>query len=334
MAKSNAKSSENVPATIDDSLLNLWNQNKTGEDIGGENGPRIPILKLIQPQNSALEQCKHGNGAWVIGFKRDKDGKIIDHGHKVKGLVILAVRNRYAYYDQNNTNMNCTTSLFTNFQDAVGSKHKYYCSEKTCPYRMKEGNPKCRAQKVVFGVAITADETLMDCIVYIQGSTYMPFSKYLEEDLTRIRTKQGFVDAPTYGFVTYLGYEQKMNGAVVYFEGKFKRGDAPIGSEQFMKFHEKHLEALKLIDSMNRTNSRSADEAPSNGNASQGNRPGNMPPVGDSSVYDLPPAAPPMEDDIPFDLGAGSTSGVTSEAGPAPEDFDIEAAINNALSGK
>ena len=325
-------------ATPDAALIELWKSTKTGEDATGNN--KIPIMKIVQPVSSALEPCKHSLGSWVIGLKRNEEGQVEDHGKLIKGFVILAVRNRYSYYDINNTNTNCSTQLFgDDFREAVGNKHKYNCIDKTCPYRMKDGNPKCRAQKVVFGVAITDEGEFIDCQTYVQGSSYMPFSTYVT-NMKQVKTQGGYAEAPTYAFLTLLGSERKVNGQVVYYEGVFKRGPM-FSPDKYKMFHEKHLDVVALIKASNQTSPANGNGAPT-GQTTQGNtRNGgsqvqNAPPVNGGvrpadDAIDIPGMQDAFvpDDDIPFDLGAGSTSGASAE--PVPEDFDIEAAIQNAL---
>lgn len=321
----------------DDALLEMWASTSKGEDTGQDQGPRIPILKI----NQKVVGSKHGLGAWIVGLKVDEDDNVVEEGQKVKGLVVLAVRNRYSYYDQGNTQNNCTSPIFASFFDEVrGNKYRNVCTDKSCPQRNKEGNPRCKAQKVVLAAAITEDNQTVDCVAYLQGANYMPFSTYIK-DAKQIKTKGGFVEAPSYGFITLLGSEKKKNGGVTYYEGVFKRGQL-LDRAKFEHFQKKHEEALAYIEAINRGINK--------GNDSEG--------TGEAPATSAPPAAPPasvptrgklkavapdvidvetvdishlgpvteVDDDIPFDTGEGSA------AAPEPDDFDIEAAINTALN--
>jgi hypothetical protein len=313
----------------DDALLDLWAGANKGEDTGEDQGPRIPILKI----NQKAHKSKHGLGVWVVGMKLDEDDNPVEEGQKVKGLIVLAVRNRFSYYDQGNTRNNCTSPIFASFQDEVrGSNYGYVCTDKTCPQRNKEGNPRCKAQKVVFASAITEANEFVDCVAYLQGANYMPFSTYIKE-AKQIRTKGGFVEAPSYGFITLVGSEKKKNGAVIYYEGVFKRGSL-LDKAKYEHFSKKHEEALHYIEAINKA-MRSAPEETA---APAASAPPTAPPkaapkkadpdVIDVDAIDISHLGPMTEvpDDIPFDAGSDAA------AAPEPDDFDIEAAINTALN--
>lgn len=332
-------------ATVDEELVKQWESTKTGEDGGGSKN-QVPILKINQKD----ADCEHGLGSWTVGLKKDADDNIEDHGHKVKAIVVLAVRNRYSYYDQSDKNKNCSSPLFMNFdEDVKGSRYKQDCTSKTCPMRTKEGNPRCKAQKMVLGVAITATNDLIPCCAYMQGATYMPFSNFIG-DAKLVKTKAGYRECPTYAFMTLLGAEKKKNGGVIYWEGTFKRGPF-FDLEKYNYFHGKHEEALRYIDQINAAMAKAAlgEEGAAAATATPPVSPVSSSPVKGKSpkpavaveddVIDIPhiptKSAPGFdggmpEDDIPFDNGAGSTSGASS-AGSSPDDLDIEAAIANAL---
>jgi hypothetical protein len=337
-------------ATVNEALINAWADKSTGEDVdAGRN--QVPILRINQKD----ADCIHGLGTWVVGLKKDADDNIEDHGHKVRAIVVLAVRNRYSYYDVGDTSKNCSSPLFKNFDEAVyGSRYKQCCTDKSCAMRTKEGNPRCKAQKMVMAVAVTEANELIPCLAYMQGATYMPFANYIG-DAKMVKTKAGYREAPTYAFMTLLGTEKKKNGGVTYWEGTFKRGPF-FDVEKFEYFHSKHEEALTYIENVNRAMAKAEEKEAAAAATATASRA----PVSASSakkataataastnddVIDIPHiptketaaatsfAGSEMPDeDIPFEVGSGSKSGATPEsAGPGPDEFDIEAAISAAL---
>jgi hypothetical protein len=161
------------------------------------------------------------------------------------------MRNSYSLYDSKNTKNNCNSPIFMDFSEIVrGSTHKEICGKKTCPWAA-EG--KCKAQKVVFGVAITKGG-LIDCVGYFGGVSYMPITDYMAQaqkmEIGGITRK-----VPPYSYAAALSSEQKRNGAVTYFAPIFKRGWVFTKDEDIDMLAAKRDEIVRMLDM------RSADAA-------------------------------------------------------------------------
>lgn len=202
----------------------------------------LPVLKINYDSDSTYPQ-----GTWVLG-QRKKDDAIIEEGVKVKGLVVLAVRNRYAYYVEDDTTKNCNSPLHMQGDTVFGSNYKQKCG-KTCSYRAEGIDPRCQAQKVVFGLALTEDDKLVECVAYLKGSGYMPFAEYIEE---MVKVKQGskFITVPTFTFITLLSSKKAKKGTVTYWIPEFTRGPS-FTIAQIKSFEEKRRFAQEYIESLN-----------------------------------------------------------------------------------
>jgi len=284
-------------------------------------GASIPILKINYV--STEEGSKFPKGTWLIGQQKDSEGNITDQGKEVKGLVILAVRNRFSYYNKKNTASNCSSPFHTQGEPVKGNKYHNACGS-TCPYRAKDLNPRCKAQKVVFGVAITADGEALDCMAYIQGQSYVPFTDYYKT-LTKRRVKAGFADIPPFCHLTLLASEKQKYDATVYFSGVFTQG--PMFTMEQIKGFEVRRDAAKgMIDRLNqmygepRNGSARADE----GGAPLSDRPPISDDVAAGAIDVTPPAkAAPV---------APAPVAPATPASAEDSEFDIEAAINAALA--
>jgi hypothetical protein len=174
---------------------------------------RAPILKIQYD-----EESKYPKGCWVVGQLKDQAGKIIDQGKKVTSLVVLKVRNLYSYWDQEDTSKNCKSPIHKDMEKVKGNNYKYQCGN-TCPFKAEK---KCKAMKVVFGVAITENNETIDCVSYMKGVNYMPFSTYLKE-ATSLEVNGKTYMIPVYSFITGLDSEKGTNGSVKYYTAVFKR---------------------------------------------------------------------------------------------------------------
>ncbi len=187
------------------------------EDSGGDLD-QLPILKINYDGESKFKV-----GSWVVGQKKDKDGNITDHGIQACKMIILSIRRRYSYYNQLDTTKNCSSTIYTDGDQVVGNKYGHSCQSGDCPHRDIKVLPRCKAQWVLFGMAITEDAKLIDCMAYIQGSSYMPFSEFKKDKLLKIKLDDGgYMEVPPFAQIVNLETERQKNGGSTYFVVNFK----------------------------------------------------------------------------------------------------------------
>jgi len=296
------------------------------EKLGGYVSPedaapaQVPVLKMNYDAES-----KHPRGAWVVGQQKDKEGNIVAEGDIVKGLVILTVRNRFAYFMQGDMTKNCQSPLHTRNDSPVrGSKYGYVCGRE-CPYRNKEITPHCKAQHVVYGVALTEGGASINCQAYISGDSYMPFSEYYKT-LTRKKTKGGYVDVPPFYAVTLLGSLKKKNAGTTYFQSVFSEG-GHFAIPQVEKYAETRDAIQTHIDRLLKLVKPALSPV---GSVALGTGA----PIPGKTGYMIPEVI--GDEDVPFDLGVESKTAGKSTATfdtIKDEDFDIEAAVKKILGG-
>ncbi len=162
-------------------------------------------LKINYDTDSTVAKA----GEWVIGQIKDKQGEIKDQGKKVVNFIPILVRNAYSYYNQKDTSLNCNSPLFKDYSEEVrGSRLKNVCGN-DCPVRSRDSD-KCKAQKVVFGVAITEDGEALDCVGYFAGVSYMPMSNYIDET-KRLDIGGKKISVPICSQVASLSSEKQKN---------------------------------------------------------------------------------------------------------------------------
>lgn len=187
------------------------------EDSGGE-FDQLPLLKINYDNESEFKV-----GSWVVGQKKDKDDNITDQGVQAVKMIILSIRRRYSFYNQLDTTKNCSSTIYTDGDTVVGNKYGYNCQSGDCPHRDPKILPRCKAQWVIFGMAITSDAKLIDCMGYIQGSSYMPFSEFKRDKLLKIKLDDGgYQVLPPFAQIVNLGTERQKNGASTYYTVDFK----------------------------------------------------------------------------------------------------------------
>lgn len=283
---------------LNDEMLKELGEMTSDEDV--RDIQSLPVMKINYDPDSIYPA-----GSWVVG-QRKKDDAIIEEGEKVKGFVILANRNRYALYNESDANKNCNSPLHKQGEKVRGSNYGHICG-KGCPMRAEGVDPRCQAQKVAFGVAITESNKAIECVAYLKGSGYMPFSNYLDE-VVKVKAGSKIISVPTFTFLTMLATEKKKNGAVTYWVPIFSRGPA-FTIAQIREFEAKRKQVQAYIESLNAS---VASVTESNGNR-----------VSDAPVSTV--TAEVIEEPLPWD-----DAGNTASAG---EPDDIEAAIAKAMKG-
>lgn len=272
---------KNAIAVKDAALLAKLGAMVNKDDGGGE-AAQIPVMKINYDPDSAYDR-----GLWVVGQQKDQDGNIIDEGKLVKGFVFFVSRHRYSFYDPNGNAKPCNSPFFIQKPGVKvrGSEYKNICG-KTCPYREEGRNPRCKAQMVYFGMALTEDKKFVECISYQGGASYMNASNYAKY-ITSLKAKAptgGYMDLPPFYFLTMLNTKKEKNQGTTYFVSQFKLGPNFENGEQLDLFAEKREGVYAYIDSINSLVEEGSEEAP---------------------------AAPPV------DMSALKTAGATST--PAPD---------------
>lgn len=176
-------------------------------------------LKINYDMESTV--CK--TGEWIIGQKKTKDGAAIEiQGDKVLAFIPIVSMHQYRYFNQKDASLNCQSPIFENYREEVkGSRLKVVCG-KTCAIKSRDGNDRCKATKVIYGVAITASGTATDCVGYFAGTGYMPASDYVDSAKTVISGGKIY-EVPICSHVAALSSEKKKNGSITYFTPIFTK---------------------------------------------------------------------------------------------------------------
>lgn len=240
------------------------------EQLGAQYGTETPSLKL---EKLALVN-KEGDpdfGRWMLGRRRDKETLKIICGREVTHIVIIDVWDQFSYMTQqkgkNGNPISCWSKMYKygdwdTMKELYGSFYTSKCME--CGYRAKDrvGNDKCKGQKVVFCKAILSDGTQESAIMYVSGSSLMPFVNYLK-DASILHVGGKTITLPPFGFVTALGSEKKANGAVVYNVARFKRVKMS-NADSVKKFAVLADEIHQHVKSQNDKHGNKDDKAKSN----------------------------------------------------------------------
>ena len=231
-------------ARVDEQMLALVEPMVDQRDVVPDSTP-ILRLNYVDP----IEGCKYEKGAWVLGQVKDEKQILVEQGVEIESLVILAVRNRWSYYVMGGTDKNCSSPYFVTGEWVKGSRYKNDCGV-NCGYTAKEADPRCRRQKVLFGVGYTADGSGYDCMAYMQGANYVPFANFYRE-LTKARGgKKGTKNLPPFMRPVGLSSRREKKGSVTYYVGEFEMGPL-FDPEQIQLFQERRDMAALVIDELN-----------------------------------------------------------------------------------
>lgn len=217
----------NEVAAHDANLARMQQMAQQANTGTGNSAPQIPKLAINQSDITS----PHPVGSYVLGKKFGQNGDVVDPGKKVEQIIILAVRNGYSLYDQDNRDNNCASPYFEDYREQVrGWNHGYVCG-KTCPHRAADIKPRCAAQIVVMGIAFYKDENgeMQDSpfIWYVKKSAYKPVLDYINNTsnfTVRGSDGQSYQMKP-FMFVTGLSTEGHRNGSVNYFVPILKTGE-------------------------------------------------------------------------------------------------------------
>lgn len=198
-AKKDLKVSEDVAKK----LAEAYNEGDSGQES------KVPRIKINYDDASLV--CKPGE--WVVGQRKNQDGEIVEEGAKVDGFIAIVARNAWSLYDSKDKNNCCNSPLFFSFRDEIrGSTHKNICGKKTCPFAATKD---CKAQKVVFGVALTKNGPV-DCVGYFAGVSYMPVAEYIEKAQSLL-VGDIIKRVPVFSYIAELGSKADKKGTVKFF---------------------------------------------------------------------------------------------------------------------
>jgi hypothetical protein len=164
-------------------------------------------------------------------------------------LVILKQRDRYSYYDRDDTTRNCASRLHKLGEVIRGNKYGHICGL-ACPFRAKDISLRCKCQKVVFGVAYTPEEESYPCMAFIQGSTYMPFCDYYRKLTKQRGGKAGTKNLAPFCRPTILGAKKEKYSTNTYYVGTFEMGPK-FNDDELKAFAAQRDSVKKLINDMN-----------------------------------------------------------------------------------
>jgi hypothetical protein len=308
-------SEETALATLAEAdLAALATMAKEASDVGGQQS--LPVLKFNYADESAYPK-----GCWVVGQKYDSDnGVILDEGHQVKALVVLAVKNGYNLYVETDRSKNCYSAIHNQNETVYGANYGYQCG-RTCPHREQGVDPRCKAQKVVYGIAITEGGEMIDCVAYMKGTNYMPFVEYIEKAI-KVKNGAKYIEIPTYAFTTLISSEKVKK----YYVGKYQRGTV-FNMDQIKKFKEKREAVEEYIASANIPVIEKANKARGIKEASAGVEAARV--RSDAPVPHVGEAPPPWEGAIEVEAEPVEPS---VAAAVSSDDDDIEDIISKAIS--
>jgi len=288
-------------ATMDMDFLSELSGAVNAEDVATANGP--DVLKINYDEDS-----KHGRGVWVLGMKKNQEGKIINEGNVVDKIIILTTRYRWSYFDEK-SGESVSTAMF---KPGEQPPDKAEADRKVQKY--PEG--KLKFQIVVIGMAVV-DGEFKEFISYLGGTAYGAMRDWLKELVVFNN-----VPIPPFAFVTeLLEVTKKKYSTTTYFVPNFQRG-VPITREQASFFIEAREKAYEFIDFMNE---RHLTEQGKSTTGDAAKPVSEMPKAGGMSEYKT------TGDDVPDSI-MKSTAPPTSSVPDEPEGYDIEAELLDLIN--
>lgn len=216
----------------------------TGQSAQG-GGMKTPILKVNQissdTQDSVPEERRVKMGNFVLD-QRTKGKDIEDIGEDFGAapeITVLKYGTKFSFFPDLKKNPNgkkdiCQSNIvFDRGEQYFGDNLGFNCMSKTdqCP-RRKDGvakDDKCKCQNVVFAEIGPEHK---NCLIYLKGESFMPFTKYVEE-----ANKSGL---PLFFFPTKLTTEKKVEGSNTYWVITPElQTDKPYSPEEKMRLFKK-----------------------------------------------------------------------------------------------
>jgi hypothetical protein len=207
----------------------------TGQGNGG-GGTKTPVVKVNYQEIADSKGIEIPKGNFVLGQKSDTiDGKEVltsagtDLGKELSA-VILKVGNQFSYWSPN-VKLRCSSQIITERSEVpVGFNLKNVCNDKSCP-RRKEGCAKddhCINQFIVYlrmpaGTKMPDGSDCPVAMMYIKGTSYMPFKEYMDNGLKGI---------PSIAVSTKFSVSKDKKGSTVFFVLGIEKG-APVPTAVF-----------------------------------------------------------------------------------------------------
>lgn len=298
---------------------------ETNKGVGNTS---IPVMKIQYDEDAKTER-----GVFVVGQKKNEKGEIEDEGKVVKGFIILAVRDRYSLFDNKNKQNNCSSIMFLrgDRKEIRGHKHGHVCGGE-CPWRDKSLTNYCKAQKVVFAIAICEDGSMVECVSYWHGNNYMPLADHVEKQLTRVVVNGKPVETPMFAWVNKYSTRKEKNQGTTFWVASLERAGF-VGMDRIQKYAETVKNVVEpMIEDMNRRlfETKDNDAAPAVASAPAPVRPVAAPaPATPSSVLDTMDTPP--WNDVPKAVEPEVLPGPTPKASSSDGDWEKE--IENMLNG-
>lgn len=200
----------------------------TGQ-INSLRGDKVPNLKVNYCDTPDKEGNTIKKGNFVLGQNSsetevevevtDEDGTRteteprveyigIDLGKSPK-ITVLTYGQQYSSYTDDPKQRCQSPLILDSFEVPVGHLMKKECRSKSdqCPRRADGAKPKCSCQWVVFCVATDTEGKAHNCVMYVKGLSFMPFSDYLKSAGTN----------PVCFFPTRLTNKMEKQGQVPYW---------------------------------------------------------------------------------------------------------------------
>jgi len=278
------------------------------------------------------EDSVYPRGAWVLGQKKNKEGKIIEQGHVITHIVILTTRFRWSFYDEN-TKTTVSTLMFE-----AGSQPP---NKAECDAKAESLGGQLKFQVVIFGLAIV-EGVFKEFVSYQGGTGYGAFKDYLKE-LVTVQTATKRITVPPFAHVTILKEtEKKKNGSITYWIPVLERGQM-MTMDQLQFFGQKRDDAYDFIVFANNralerkeTISLTAPvSAPSSSMYSTGDDAFVMPP--ETPKFVMPDVSGMKSANATVVSPVVSAPVVPAPVVPAPaapdvDDYDIEAAMRSIIN--
>lgn len=186
-------------------------------DLKDESGRTIPKGNFVYGQSSATVEVEVADEDGELSNELRAVDLGVDLG-KTPKITVLVAKQQYAYYNAD-PKQRCMSQVFGNGELPIGSNLKHNCRDKAACPRRKDGivkDEKCSCQHVVICLVDISGEQ-KPAIMYIKGSSFMPFNDYLKAANIANNGKP----MPVFMAPTKLKNSQEKDGSVTYYVTAF-----------------------------------------------------------------------------------------------------------------
>lgn len=211
-------------------LASLTGQNSSG------GGTKTPVVKINYQEIADVNGVEIPKGNFVLGQKSDViDGKEVltsagtDLGKELN-CVVLKTGTQYSFWS-GNAKLRCSSQIICERGEVpMGYNLKNVCNDKSCPRRKDDcaKDERCISQYIAY-LRLPAGTKLPDgtdcpiAMMYIKGTSYMPFKEYMEAGLKGI---------PSIAVTTKFSVAKDKKGSTVFFVLGAEKG-SPVPTEVF-----------------------------------------------------------------------------------------------------